>query len=92
MNLFTTSFVALVSFYILLLIVVFLFQRNLLYHPSVNNYLNNEGSGEPTEIEKVNIVTNDEIELVGWFYEKNLNKFKTILFLHGNAGSLENRT
>ena len=92
MNLFTTSIVALVSFYILLLIVVFLFQRNLLYHPSVNNYLNNEGSGEPTEIEKVNIVTNDEIELVGWFYEKNLNKFKTILFLHGNAGSLENRT
>ena len=36
--------------------------------------------------------TNDEIDLKGWFYNKNLNKFKTVLFLHGNAGSLENRT
>ena len=29
---------------------------------------------------------------MGWFYNKNLDKFKTILFFHGNAGSLENRT
>ncbi len=92
MNFYTTSIAALVSFYILLLIVVFFFQRNLLYHPSVNNYLKNQNSNEPTEIEKVIITTNDKIELTGWFYKKNLDKFKTILFFHGNAGSLENRT
>ena len=92
MNFYTTSIIALVSFYLLLLVIVFFFQRNLLYHPSVNNYLKNQPSSEPTEIEKVNIKTNDKIELVGWFYNKNSDKFKTILFFHGNAGSLENRT
>tara|TARA_B100001123_G_scaffold182907_1_gene209464 strand:+ start:153 stop:965 length:813 start_codon:yes stop_codon:yes gene_type:complete len=92
MNFYTTTIIALVSFYILLLIIVFFFQRNLLYHPSLNNYLNNQTSGVPTEVEKVNIMTNDKIELVGWFYQNNLDKFKTILFFHGNAGTLENRT
>ena len=92
MNFYTTSVLVLISFYILLLIVVFFFQRNLLYHPSVNNYLNNQVKNEPTEIEKINIRTSDNIDLAGWFYEKDLNKFKTILFFHGNAGSLENRT
>ena len=92
MNFYTTSILALVSFYLLLLILVFFFQRNLLYHPSVDNYLKGQAASEPTEIEKVNITTKDKINLVGWFYNKNLDKLKTILFFHGNAGSLENRT
>ena len=92
MNFYTTGILALVSFYILLLIVVFFFQSNLLYHPSVDNYVNDQMAKEPTEIEKIKITTNDKIDLVGWFYNKNLENFKTILFFHGNAGSLENRT
>ena len=52
MNFFTTSILTLVFFYILLLIVVFFFQRNLLYHPSVDNYLKEQVVREPTEIEK----------------------------------------
>ena len=92
MNFYTTSILALASFYALLLIAVFFFKRNLLYHPSVDNYLESQIASEPTEIEKVNITTKDKIDLVGWFYNKNLDKFKTILFFHGNAGSLENRT
>ena len=92
MNFYTTSILTLIFFYILLLIVVFFFQRNLLYHPSVDNYLNDQAVIEPTEIEKVKITTEDKIDLIGWFYNKDLEKFKTILFFHGNAGSLENRT
>ena len=92
MNYFITIILALVSFYVLLLTVVFLFQRNLLYHPSVNNSLKDKVTNEPTEIEKVKITTVDDIELTAWFYNKNIKKFKTILFFHGNAGSLENRT
>ena len=42
-------------------------------------------------IEKVKIKTQDNIELVSWYHSKNINNYKTILFLHGNAGSLENR-
>ena len=83
MNYYTTSILALVSFYILLIIVVFFFQRNLLYHPSVDNYLKDQVAKEPTEIEKVKITTRDKIDLIGWFYNRDLEKFKTILFFHG---------
>ena len=92
MNFYTTSILTLVFFYVLLLTVVFFFQRNLLYHPSVDNYLKDQAATEPAGIEKVKITTGDEIDLVAWFYNNDLKKFKTILFFHGNAGSLENRT
>ena len=92
MNFYTTSSLVVVFFYVLLLIVVFFFQRNLLYHHSVDNYLKYQAINEPAEIKKVKIVTNDKINLTGWFYNRDLEKFKTILFFHGNAGSLENRT
>jgi len=92
MNYFTTIILALLSFYVLLLIILFFFQGSLLYHPSVNNYLKDKAANEPTEIEKVKITTRDNIDLVAWFYNKNIDQFKTILFFHGNAGSLENRT
>jgi len=59
MNYFTTIILALVSFYVLLLTVVFFFQRNLLYHPSVDNYLKDQITNEPNEIEKVKITTLD---------------------------------
>ena len=92
MNFFGTSVIALILFYILLIIVVFFFQRNLLYHPSIDNYLKDNLAKEPSEIEKVKITTTDKIDLIGWFYNKDIEKFKTIIFFHGNAGSLENRT
>ena len=92
MNFYITSILALVFFYVLLLIIVFFFQGNLLYHPTTGNYLQNQAEREPAEIEKVKITTKDKINLIGWFYNRNLEEFKTILFFHGNAGSLENRT
>jgi len=91
MNFFTTSLLTIVFFYILLLTVVFFFQRNLLYHPSVDNYISDQSVEVPQGIEEVKITTSDKIDLIGWFYNQNLNKFKTILFFHGNAGSLKNR-
>ena len=92
MNFYTTSVLALIFFYILLIIVLFFFQRNLLYHPSVDNYLKDNSDTEPSEIEKVKVTTEDKIDLIGWFYNKDIEKFKTIVFFHGNAGSLQNRT
>ena len=74
--------------YFSLLFIIFIFQRNLLYHPNENNYF---GDKLKVKIEKVKIKTSDNFELQGWFHEKNLSNFKTIVFLHGNAGKLENR-
>jgi fermentation-respiration switch protein FrsA (DUF1100 family) len=77
-----------VIFYFIIIIVVYIFQRNLLYHPSENNY---SGDELTVNIKKVKIKTKDSIELLAWYHNKNINHYKTILFLHGNAGSLENR-
>jgi len=77
-----------VIFYFIIIITVYIFQRNLLYHPSENNY---SGDKLTVNIEKVKIKTKDSIELLAWYHNKNINNYKTILFLHGNAGSLENR-
>ena len=82
--------IILVIFFIYFLILVFLYfyQRNLLYHPNENNYSEDKIS---VDIENVRIKTSDNIELLGWYHEKNLKDFKTLIFFHGNAGSLENR-
>ena len=74
--------------YLVITFVLFFFQRNLLYYPVINNY-----SGEKlnVSVEKVKIKTEDNIELLSWYHKKNSGDYKTILFLHGNAGTLENR-
>tara|TARA_B100000965_G_scaffold311984_1_gene271658 strand:- start:80 stop:898 length:819 start_codon:yes stop_codon:yes gene_type:complete len=74
--------------YFLILVFLYFYQRNLMYHPNVNNYFDDQIS---VHINKVKIVTSDNIELLGWYHKKDIKKFKTILFFHGNAGSLENR-
>ena len=74
--------------YLFVLVFLFFYQRNLLYHPNENNYSGNQLN---FEIEKVSIKTSDNIELLGWFHKKDLEKFKTIIFFHGKAGTLENR-
>tara|TARA_B110001452_G_scaffold139049_1_gene115602 strand:+ start:33 stop:851 length:819 start_codon:yes stop_codon:yes gene_type:complete len=76
------------TIYFLILLYVFLFQQNLLYHPTENNYSNDQLT---VKIKKVSIKTNDNLKLIGWFHEKDLKNFKTIIFFHGNAGKLENR-
>ncbi len=88
MNYFLTILLTLFLIYIFILFSTYIFQRNLLYHPLENNYYGDEIS---VPIEKIKILTSDKIELVAWYHKKNINNFKTILFLHGNAGSLENR-
>ena len=88
MNFLASILLIFVLIYFLVLISTYIFQRNLLYHPTENNY---SGDKILVSIEKIKIKTQDGIELISWFHNKNLNDYKTILFLHGNAGSLENR-
>ena len=74
--------------YTSLLLLLFIFQRNLMYHPDENNY---SGDKLEVDIKKVKINTSDGLNLLGWFHKKDLKKFKTIIYFHGNAGKLENR-
>jgi fermentation-respiration switch protein FrsA (DUF1100 family) len=76
------------AIYFLVLVFLYFYQRNLLYHPNENNY---SGDKILVDIEKVKIQTADNIELLGWYHKKNLKDYKTLVYFHGNAGSLENR-
>ena len=74
--------------YLFVLVFLYFYQRNLLYHPNENNY---SGDKISVDIKKVKIPTLDNIQLLGWYHEKNLKDYKTLIYFHGNAGSLENR-
>ena len=88
MNFFTLILLIFVLTYFFILFSTYIFQRNLLYHPMENNY---SGDKILVNVEKIEIRTQDNIKLMSWYHKKNLKNYKTILFLHGNAGSLENR-
>jgi hypothetical protein len=88
MNYLTNILSIIVLGYFALLISTYIFQRNLLYHPKINNYYGHKLS---VAVEKTIIKTQDNVKLLSWYHNKNLNSDKTLLFLHGNAGSLENR-
>ena len=78
----------LIIIYLIFLFILYNFQRSLLYHPTENNY---QGDKLTVEIEKVKILTEDNIELLAWYHKKKSGDYKTILYFHGNAGTLENR-
>ena len=88
MNYFILITLIFVLIYFFVIIFTYIFQRSLLYHPSENNYSSDK---IVVEIEKVKIKTRDDIELISWYHKKNSKDYKTIIFFHGNAGSLKNR-
>ena len=61
--------------YIGITIFIYFYQRNLLYHPSENNYLNDKVS---FEYEELFINTDENISLKSWFIKKDLKNFVII--------------
>ena len=86
-NIYIKSFFLLLIIYVSITAVVYFFQRKLLYHPFSAQIT---GEGLIHNFETISFNTSDNLKLKGWFHLKNSNK-KTILFLHGNAGNLDNR-
>ena len=74
--------------YFVVVVFIYFYQRNLLYHPSENNYQNDEIK---FDYEEVNIEVENEIKLKSWLINKDFEKLKTLLIFHGNAGDLSNR-
>ena len=71
-NFYLEFVIGIVVVYLLVLILLFIFQRNLMYLPLENNY---SGDKLEVEVEKVNIETSDNLNLLGWFHKKDLKKF-----------------
>ena len=83
-----TASVIIILCYLLVVVFVFFYQRNLLYHPFENNYSTDKANFSYKE---VFIPVSNENSLKGWFHTKDLNNKKTLVFFHGNAGDLRNR-
>ncbi len=79
---------SLIIAYIVLIIFIYFYQRNLLYHPSENNYQNDKIQFNYDEIF---IKVDKKIQLKSWIIKKDFKKFKTLVIFHGNAGHLSNR-
>ena len=75
--------------YIGLALFLFIFQRSLLYRPSVGQISPAE-FGIP-EMKPVNLETEDGLALLGWYKPPNNSDNLTLLFLHGNAGHIGHR-
>ena len=75
--------------YLILLTLIYINQRKLLYLPSENNYLDDPINFNYNEFF---IEVDKDVKIKSWLIEKDLKKYKTILFLHGNAGNLFNRS
>ena len=58
--------------YLLVLVILYFFQRNLLYHPSENNYF---GDKLTVSIDKIKIKSKDNIELMGWYHKKDSKNY-----------------
>ena len=61
-NFFLEFIIGIIVVYISVLIVLFIFQRSLMYHPLENNYF---GDKLEVNVEKVKITTSDNINLLG---------------------------
>ena len=82
------SLLSLLAVYLLVLLFIYFTQRNLLYQPGDNNYLDDKIQFSYKE---VFIEVDQDIKLKSWLIEKDLKKYKTLVFFHGNAGNLFNR-
>lgn len=67
---------------------LYLLQRQMVYHPT--NAITATPSSLGYEFEDVELVTEDEVRLHGWFVPRNSADL-TVLYFHGNAGNISGR-
>ncbi|MFM6972909.1 MAG: alpha/beta hydrolase [Alphaproteobacteria bacterium] len=73
------------AFYILIVVLMYFFQRSFLYYPFGKILLT------PEDFEQINLNTPDNVNIYAWFKKPNKGQ-KTILYFHGNAGNLMGRS
>ncbi|CUI17537.1 conserved putative membrane protein [Candidatus Protochlamydia naegleriophila] len=83
------AFFIVLSCYIMLLLGLFLKQRELLYFPS--QLLPSPAEAGVAEMRVVSLKTSDGLTLKAWYRRAQTAGYPTILYLHGNAGHIGNR-
>ncbi len=75
-------------FYLVLLLVLFIFQKQFVFHPEVELHYTPADLG--MAYESVTFETIDEEDIHGWFIPHESAR-ATILYFHGNAGNMSDR-
>ena len=76
----------LIGVYVLFCLGIFFWQKNFIFFPTKNL----RKSPKDLQIEDVYFLSSENIRLHGWFLD--LKSDKTVLFFHGNAGNVSDRT
>jgi hypothetical protein len=84
----TNLIATVVGVYIVFVAALFVFQRNLMYHPD-SMVPSPAASGVP-EMETVSLTTDDGLRLLAWYRPATAGK-ATVVYFHGNAGNIGNR-
>lgn len=74
--------------YLVIMLLMFVFQKHLVFHPSQNIHSTPGDLGQAYE--NVEIETEDGIQIHGWFMPAE-NDERTIILFHGNAGNIADR-
>ena len=74
--------------YVLVLLLLYLFQAKMIYHPTKKQWTDPSKAG--LAFEDVYFESSDELQLHGWFVPASSNN-PTVLYCHGNAGNISGR-
>jgi uncharacterized protein len=83
--------VQLLAFYLLVVILVYFYQRNLQYFPDRAAVGAPKDSGVP-EMKLVSVRTSDNLTLAAWFAPPKDKGGKIVVMFHGNAGNIAGRS
>jgi len=82
-------FVAAGVFYVAVVVLMYVLQRNIMYHPHVPKPTRAESG--VADMEEVRFSTKDGLELFAWYAASKEAAKPTVVLFHGNAGSLGDR-
>ena len=85
----STLFFSIILIYIIIVSYMYLNKSKLLYLHSENNYLDDQID---FNFREVFIDVEKNLKLKAWLIENDFKNKKTLVFFHGNAGNLSNRT
>lgn len=75
--------------YLLVVALLFVFQRRVIYHPSSNRA--EPGQVGATDMRVVGLNTSDGLALVAWWRKPSRDGAPVLVFFHGNAGNIGGR-
>ncbi|MBS0357904.1 MAG: alpha/beta fold hydrolase [Proteobacteria bacterium] len=79
---------SLIAIYLLAVLLTYIFQRNLMYHPNKNKASPEQVNAADMQV--ITLSTEDQLSITAWYKAANPH-LPTLIYFHGNAGSFADR-